>query len=101
MPDPSNNPTKVVPLDAQLLAQGETLEIKADNKVADGGCAIEIEFEGTMEISFDKEKSYTLHNDGNHCDRIGMRYTNRKGTVKLHGVDGCKINSAKIYFYEF
>jgi hypothetical protein len=101
MPDPSNNPTKVVPLDAQLLAQGETLEIKADNRVADGGCAIEIEFEGTMEISFDKEKSYTLHNGGNHCDRIGMRYTNRKGTVKLHGVDGCKINSAKIYFYEF
>lgn len=101
MPDPDNNPSKVVVLDPQTLAQGHTLTIEADSKVADGGCAIEIEFEGTMEILLDKSRNYTLHNDGSHCDRIGMRFINRNGFIKLHGVDECKIKSAKIYFYEF
>lgn len=101
MPDPDNNPVKVVPLEPQTLAQGQTLTIAADKKVAEGGCAIEIEFEGTIEIAFGKEKVYTLHNNGSHCDRIGMRYINRKGAVMLHGVDESKIKSAKVYFYEF
>lgn len=101
MPDPDNNPVKVVTLDPQELAQGQTITISADKKVANGGCAIEIEAEGTIEIALDKEKIYTLHNNGTHCDRVGMRFINRKGYVKLHGVEPSKIKSAKIYFYEF
>ena len=51
--------------------------------------------------SFSKDSIYTLHNDGSHCDRLGMRFTNRKGTLALHSVEATKIKSAKIYFYDF
>ena len=101
MPNPDNNPAKVVTLDTQTLAQGQTLRIDADRKAIDGGCAIEIEFEGTIEISLDKHRLYSLHNNGSHCDRIGMRYINRRGYVMLHGIEESKIKSAKVYFYEF
>ena len=102
MPDPNNNPVKVVTLDPKELAQGETLRILADEKVKDGGVAIEIEFEGVLEIAFGKrEHIYTLYNSGKYCDRVGMRFINNKGQVLLHGVEECKIKSAKVYFYEF
>ena len=101
MPDPNNKPVKVVTLDPQDLAQGETITISADKKVADGGCAIEIEAEGTIEIAIDKDRLYSLHNNGTHRDRVGMRFINRKGYVKLHGIEPTKIKSATIYFYEF
>ena len=102
MPDPNNNPAKVVTVDPQTLAQGSTLKFAADGKVKDGGVAIEIEFEGVMEIAFDKKTAfYTLYNNGSHCDRVGRRFINGVGSVALHGVEECKIKSAKIYFYEF
>lgn len=101
MPDTNNNPVKVVELDAQTLAQGQTLRINADHKAKDGGCAIEIEFEGTIEITLDKDKIYSLHSNGSHCDRVGMRFINRKGYVMLHGIEESKIKLAKVYFYEF
>ena len=101
MPDPNNRPSQVVTLDPQTLAQGETITINADEKVKEGGVAIDIEFEGTVEIAFGKEKIYTLHNNGTHRDRFGMRFINAKGSVSLHGVDASKIKSAKIYFYNF
>lgn len=102
MPDPNNNPAKVVTLDPRTLAQGETIRIVADKKVQDGGVAIEIEFEGVVEVAFAKKDNiYTLYNTGKHCDRLGMRFINAKGLVTLHGVEESKIKSAKIYFYEF
>ena len=102
MPDPDNKPKKVITLDPQELSQGETLCFMADEKAKDGGVAIDIEFEGTIEIAFDKDKQlYTLHNDGTYRDRFGIRFINRKGMVVLHGVEASKIKSAKIYFYEF
>ena len=102
MPDPNNNPAKVITLDPQTLAQGQTLRFEADEKVRYGGAAIEIEYEGVMEISFDKkEHFYTLYNNGTYCDRVGMRFTKQKGYIALHGVEECKIKSAKIYFYNF
>jgi hypothetical protein len=102
MPDPNNNPAKVVTLDPQELAQGQTIRIDADKKVKDGGVAIDIEFEGVVEIAFDKNSNiYTLHNSGNYHDRFGMRFINQKGLVTIHGVEATKIKSAKIYFYEF
>lgn len=102
MPDPNNNPAKVVTLDPQTLAQGETIRIVGDKKVQDGGVAIEIEFEGVVEIAFAKKDNiYTLYNTGKYCDRLGMRFINTKGMVTLHGVEESKIKSAKIYFYEF
>ena len=102
MPDPNNNPTKVLSVDAKALAQGETIAFSADKKVKDGGVAIDIEFEGVVEIAFDKNSNiYTLHNSGNYHDRFGMRFINQKGLVTIHGVEATKIKSAKIYFYEF
>ena len=102
MPDPDNNPAKVITLDPQELAQGQTLRIDADNKIKDGGVAIDIEFEGTVEIAFDKNNNiYTLHNNGTYRDRFGTRFINQKGLVTIHGVEASKIKSAKIYFYEF
>ena len=101
MPDPNNRPSKVIELEPQELEQGVTLKYSADSKANDGGVAIEIEAEGTIEISFSKDSIYTLHNDGSHCDRLGMRFTNRKGTLALHSVEATKIKSAKIYFYDF
>jgi hypothetical protein len=102
MPDPDNKPVKVVKLDAQELAQGQTLRFDADEKVKDGGVAIDIEFEGVVEIAFDKNSQiYTLHNNGTYRDRFGMRFINRKGMVTLHGVEPSKIKSATLYFYEF
>ena len=102
MPDPNNNPAKVITLDAQTLAQGQTLRFDADEKVRYGGAAIEIEYEGVMEIAFDKKDHfYTLYNNGTYCDRVGMRFTKQKGLITLHGVEECKIKSAKIYFYNF
>ena len=101
MPDPNNQPSQVITLDPQELAQGQTLRINADGKVKDGGVAIDIEFEGTMEIALNKEKIYTLHNNGTYRDRFGTRFINAKGNISLHGVDACKIKSAKIYFYDF
>ena len=59
-------------------------------------------FEGVIEIAFDKNAQlYTLHNNGSHHDRFGVRFINRKGMVALHGVEESKIKSAKVYFYEF
>lgn len=102
MPDPNNKPVKVVELDPQTLAQGQTIRINADEKVKDGGVAIDIEFEGVVEVAFDKNAQiYTLHNNGTYHDRFGTRFINRKGLVTLHGVEESKIKSAKIYFYEF
>ena len=102
MPDPNNKPVKVVEIDPQTLAQGQTIRIDADEKVKDGGVAIDIEFEGVIEIAFEKDKQlYTLHNNGTHHDRFGVRFINRKGMVALHGVEESKIKSAKVYFYEF
>ena len=102
MPDPDNKPVKVVTLDPQELAQGITLRIMADKKVRNGGVAIDIEFEGTLEIALDKDKQlYTLHNNGTYRDRFGSRFINRKGMVTIHGVEATKIKSAKVYFYEF
>ena len=102
MPDPKNNPAKVVTLDPQELAQGETIRVDADSKVKNGGVAIDIEFEGVVEIAFDKNNNiYTLHNNGTYHDRFGMRFINRKGLVTIHGVEATKIKSAKVYFYEF
>ena len=102
MPDPNNNPAKVVTLDAQDLAQGETLRFTADEKVKDGGVAIEIEYEGVLDIAFAKRDNiYTLYNSGKHTDRLGMRFINAKGVVTLHGIEDTKIKSAKIYFYKF
>ena len=102
MPDPNNKPVKVVEIDPQTLAQGQTIRIDADEKVKDGGVAIDIEFEGVIEIAFEKDKQlYTLHNNGSHHDRFGVRFINRKGMVTLHGVEESKIKSAKVYFYEF
>ena len=102
MPDPSNKPVKVVEIDPQTLAQGQTIRVLADDKVKDGGVAIDIEFEGVIEIAFDKNAQlYTLHNNGSHHDRFGVHFINRKGMVALHGVEESKIKSAKVYFYEF
>ena len=102
MPDPKNNPAKVVTLDPQVLAQGQTIRITADKKVKDGGVAIEIEAEGVVEVAFGKRDNiYTLYNSGRYCDRLGVRYINTKGFVTLHGVEESNIKSAKIYFYEF
>jgi hypothetical protein len=102
MPDSKNNPTKVVTLDVQELAQGQTIRIEADNKVRNGGVAIDIEFEGVLEIALDKKSNvYTLHNNGTYHDRFGMRFVDRKGLVTIHGIEATKIKSAKIYFYEF
>ena len=102
MPDPNNNPAKVITLDPQTLAQGQTIRFEADEKARYGGSAIEIEYEGVMEIAFGKKENlYTLYNNGTHCDRIGMRFTKQKGSIALHGVEECKIKSAKIYFYNF
>lgn len=102
VPDPNNNPAKVVTLDPQELAQGQTIRVDADNKAKNGGVAIDIEFEGVVEIAFDKNNNiYTLHNNGTYRDRFGMRFINRKGLVTIHGVEATKIKSAKVYFYEF
>lgn len=102
MPDPKNNPVKVITLDPQVLAQGQTLTFAADKKVKNGGVAIEIEAEGVIEVAFAKRTNvYTLYNPGKYCDRLGMRFINNKGFVTLHGVEESKIKSAKIYFYEF
>ncbi len=102
MPDPNNRPVKVVDIEPQTLAQGATLKFTADNKVQDGGVAIEIEYEGTLEIAFDKKSQfYTLHNNGSHRDRIGRRFIKGLGTLSLHGVEECKIKSGKVYFYDF
>ncbi len=102
MPDPNNNPVKVVEVEPQTLAQGATLKFTADEKVRDGAAAIEIEFEGVIEIAFDKKQDfYTLYNTGKYCDRVGMRFINRKGMVAIHGVEESKIKSAKVYFYNF
>ncbi len=102
MPDPENKPVKVVDVEPQDLAQGQTLLFTADEKTKDGGVAIEIEYEGVLEIAFAKRGNiYTLYNTGKYCDRLGMRFINAKGTITLHGVEECKIKSAKIYFYEF
>ena len=102
MPDPNNKPAKVVEIDPQTLAQGKTIRIDADEKVKEGGVAIDIEFEGVIEIAFDKDKQlYTLYNNGSYHDRFGTRFTNRKAMVTLHGVEESKIKSAKVYFYEF
>ena len=102
MPDPNNNPAKVVTLDPQELAQGQTIRIDADRAVKNGGVAVEIEAEGVVEIGLCKEGLiYTLHNDRTNRDRLGMRFINRKGIVTIHGVEASKIKSAKIYFYEF
>ena len=101
MPDPNNQPSQVITLDPQELAQGQTLRINAEEKVKDGGVAIDIEFEGTMEIALNKDKIYTLYNNGTYRDRFGTRFINAKGNISLHGVDACKIKSAKIYFYDF
>ena len=101
MPDPNNNPSQVITLDPQEVEQGQTLRINAEKKVKDGGVAIDIEFEGTLEITFGKDKIYTLHNNGTYRDRFGMRFINAKGSVTIHGVDATKIKSATVYFYEF
>ncbi len=102
MPDPDNKPVKVVELNPQTLAQGQTLRIVADDKVKEGGVAIDIEFEGVLEIALDKDKQlYTLYNNGSYHDRFGTRFTGRKAMVTLHGVEESKIKSAKVYFYEF
>ena len=102
MPDPNNNPVKVVTLDPQTLAQGQTIRFDADKVVKSGGVAVELEAEGVIEVGLCKEGLvYTLHNNGTHCDRLGTRFINRKGIVTLHGVEKSKIKSAKIYFYEF
>ena len=101
MPDPNNKPAKVVTLDPQVFAQGKTLTIAADEKVENGGVAIDIEFEGTLEFSYDKKTFFTLHNNGTYHDRFGTRFIKRKGSITLHGVEESKIKSAKIYFYEF
>ena len=101
MPDPNNNPAKVVTLDPQVFEQGKTLTIAADEKVENGGIAIDIEFEGTLEFSYDKKTFFTLHNNGTHPDRFGTRFIKRKGSITLHGVEESKIKSAKIYFYKF
>ena len=102
MPDPNNNPSKVVTIDPQVLAQGQTIRVVADEKVKNGGVAIEIEFEGVMEIAFGKRDNiYTLYNSGKYCDRLGIRFINNKGLVTRHGVEESKIKSAKVYFYNF
>ena len=102
MPDPNNKPVKVITVDPQTLAQGKTLEFTADKKAHYGGVALEIEFEGVIEITFDKKNNpYTLYNSGNYCDRVGMRFVKQLGAVALHGIEESKIKSAKIYFYEF
>ena len=101
MPDPNNNPVKVVTLDPQVLEQGKTLTISADEKVENGGIAIDIEFEGALEFAYDKKTFFTLHNNGTYHDRFGTRFIKRKGSVKIHGVEETKIKSAKVYFYQF
>ena len=102
MPDPNNNPSQVITIDPQTLAQGQTLRFDAERKVKNGGVAIDIEFEGVIEIALDKDKQlYTLYNNGSYHDRFGSRFINNKGVVTLHGVEESKIKSAKIYFYEF
>lgn len=102
MPDPSNKPVKVIEVEPQDLAQGHTLRFTADEKVKDGGVAIEIEYEGVLEIAFAKRANiYPLYNSGKYCDRLGMRFINAKGLVTLHGIEETKIKSAKIYFYDF
>ncbi len=102
MPDPDNKPAKVINVEPQDLAQGETLRFTADEKVKSGGVAIEIEYEGVLEIAFAKRDNiYTLYNTGKYRDRLGMRFINAKGMITLHGVEECKIKSAKIYFYNF
>ena len=102
MPDPNNNPVKVITLDTQVLAQGQTIRFDADREVKSGGVAVELEAEGVIEVGLCKEGLvYTLHNNGTHRDRLGTRFINRKGIVTLHGVEASKIKSAKIYFYEF
>ncbi len=102
MPDPNNNPTKVLSVDAKALAQGETIAFSADKKVKSGGVALDIEFEGAVEVELGKNRLYTLYSNGRvQHDRVGSRFINEKGYVKLHGVDSSNIKSAKIYFYEF
>ena len=102
MPDPNNNPAKVVTIDPQELAQGQTLVFNADGKVKDGGVALDIEFEGAIEVEFGKDKLYTLFGNGTtKHDRLGTRFINAKGYVKLHGIEPSKIKSAKVYFYDF
>ena len=102
MPDPNNNPSQVITIDPQTLAQGQTLRFDAERKVKNGGVAIDIEFEGVIEIALEKDKQlYTLYNNGSYHDRFGSRFINNKGVVTLHGVEESKIKSAKIYFYEF
>lgn len=102
MPDPDNKPVKVITVEPQDLAQGKTLTFMADKKVKDGGVAIEIEYEGVLDIAFAKRDNiYTLYNTGKYRDRLGMRFINAKGMVTLHGIEDTKIKSAKIYFYEF
>ena len=102
MPDPNNNPAKVITIDPQELAQGQTLVFNADGKVKDGGVALDIEFEGAIEVEFGKDKLYTLFGNGTtKHDRLGTRFINAKGYVKLHGIEPSKIKSAKVYFYDF
>ncbi len=102
MPNPNNKAVKVVNVESQELAQGSTLSFMADEKVENGGVAIEIEFEGVVEVAFAKKNNiYTLYSSGKECDRLGMRFIKNKGMVTLHGVEDTKIKSAKIYFYKF
>ncbi len=102
MPDPNNNPVKVVPIEAQVLAQGKTICIEADRSVENGGVAIDIEFDGAVEVEFNKDKIYTLYGNGTvQHDRLGIRFINGKAIMKLHGIEESKIKSAKVYFYEF
>lgn len=102
MPDPNNNPAKVVTVDPQELAQGHTLAFSADKRVKDGGVAIDIEFEGAIEVELGKNRYYTLYSNGAvQHDRVGTRFISEKGYVKLHAIDDSKIKAAKVYFYEF
>ena len=55
-----------------------------------------------VEVELGKNRLYTLYSNGRvQHDRVGSRFINEKGYVKLHGVDSSNIKSAKIYFYEF
>ena len=64
--------------------------------------AIDIEFEGAIEVELGKNRYYTLYSNGAvQHDRVGTRFISEKGYVKLHGIDASKIKAAKVYFYEF
>ena len=84
----------------QSMQAGDVLE-KRWEKQHHGGITLELQFSGTIEVTMNEERTYTLKNPSEQGDCIGLRFLDKAPAIRIVAKEAAELHAIKATVYQF